>query len=347
MRNAPRRVIAIVAAVVTTLGLVPAAAFADPTIDHDPVQCIVAGSYPEFIANFSPSAEVASARLYFKASDTPDWYWVPFNTESAGGWKAVLPKPSPSLRQIDYYLSVFDPQNRPSNGNQYHPVVSTRTYCENQALTVAQPVDLEGIELAVGLVRVAQQVIPSGFFSEGIATTILADGTAVATSTAAQASSTAAAGGTSSSVAPGAAGSTAAAGGGLSTTAWVLGGVALAGGAAYAVSESQKDDSGGSSDSGALPCNQQTQSGGDTPVSLAVNLGKRSGTFGFLWQMQSVRDQMRVVYEGRQLFDTGCVSGSGSRSLSFSGSSRTVTINVQPNCAGGSNTYWEFTVTCP
>ncbi len=123
MRNAPRRVIAILAAVATTLGLVPAAAFADPIIDHDPVQCIVAGSYPEFIANFSPSAEVASARLYFKASDTPDWYWVPFNSEAAGGWKAVLPKPSPSLRQIDYYLSVFDPQNRPSNGNQYHPVV--------------------------------------------------------------------------------------------------------------------------------------------------------------------------------------------------------------------------------
>lgn len=250
MSTNPRKVISILAIVATTLGLLPSSAYAAPAIDHDPVQCIVAGSFPEFRANFSPGAEVANARLYFKASDTPDWYWVPFSSEATGDWKAVLPKPAPSLRQIDYYLSVFDPQGRPTNGEQYHPVVSTRTYCENQALTIAQPLDLERVELVVGLVRMAQQAIPSGFFSEGIATTVLADGTSVATANAAQAgTSTTTTTGASSGTAAGGAG-TAAASSGISTTAWVVGGVAIAAGAVAAASGGGDDGGGGSSSGG-------------------------------------------------------------------------------------------------
>ena len=47
------------------------------------------------------------------------------------------------------------------------------------------------------------------------------------------------------------------------------------------------------------------------------------------------------------LFDSGCVGSSGSENLAFDGGSSEVTVEVTPNCAGGSGTSWEFTVRCP
>jgi len=56
---------------------------------------------------------------------------------------------------------------------------------------------------------------------------------------------------------------------------------------------------------------------------------------------------MIVSYEGRSLFDTGCVGTSGSVLLSYSGSSSKVAVQVFPSCAGGSGTTWNYTVHCP
>lgn len=94
-------------------------------------------------------------------------------------------------------------------------------------------------------------------------------------------------------------------------------------------------------------CNTSQTAGGDTPESRDIELGKKSGTFTFTWDMYSIMDRMIVRYQGQTLFDTGCVSGGGSVDLSYSGQETFVTVDAQPNCAGDTGTSWEFSVGCP
>ena len=88
------------------------------------------------------------------------------------------------------------------------------------------------------------------------------------------------------------------------------------------------------------PCNQAVVPGGNTAETHRIGLGRTSGRFVFNYNTQSVKDRMIVRYEGRVLFDTGCVGTGGvvSRTLSFSGRSSVVEVEVVPNCAGGSGT---------
>jgi hypothetical protein len=100
----------------------------------------------------------------------------------------------------------------------------------------------------------------------------------------------------------------------------------------------------------ARPCNSQQIAGGDIPESRTIDLGRTSGVFGFAYDTASIEDRMVVRYEGRVLFDTGCVGTNGVRTqtISYSGNSSTVTVEVTPNCrVPGSGTAWAFAVSCP
>ena len=97
-----------------------------------------------------------------------------------------------------------------------------------------------------------------------------------------------------------------------------------------------------------LRCNNLQTSGGDLPESHTVDLGRTSGSFLFNWDMVSKKDRMAVKYEGRTLFDTGCVAGTGMQNIPFSGSATAITVAVTPNCeSAGTGTVWYFTVGCP
>lgn len=96
-----------------------------------------------------------------------------------------------------------------------------------------------------------------------------------------------------------------------------------------------------------VACGTTQVAGGDAPVTRTVQLGKKAGTFNFSYNTYSVQDRMVVTYQGRTLFDTGCVGASDSVNLAYSGTSTSVTVSVSPNCAGGSGTQWTFTVGCP
>lgn len=94
-------------------------------------------------------------------------------------------------------------------------------------------------------------------------------------------------------------------------------------------------------------CNTQQVAGGDTPDTRQVQMGQTSGTFQFFWETYSQRDQIIVSYNGTVLFDSGCVGASATQTLSYSGASSLITVQVVPNCAGGSGTAWNYTVYCP
>ena len=96
-------------------------------------------------------------------------------------------------------------------------------------------------------------------------------------------------------------------------------------------------------------CNTTQLAGQDTPETRTIQMGVTSGTFRFDYQTYTQQDQMLVKYQGATLFDTGCLGTGTTRTtnIPFSGSTSLVTIEVIPNCAGGSGTAWEFTVFCP
>ncbi len=140
---------------------------------------------------------------------------------------------------------------------------------------------------------------------------------------------------------------------GLSTAAVVgigLGtAVVIGGGAAAGIAAASSDDDDDEGPAGSVPCNQETQEGSNAPESHTIYLGQSSGTFIFQYDTVAVRDRMQVAYEGRVLFDSGCVGTRGDRRvpITYSGSAEVIRVNVFPNCSGGSFTSWSFTVNCP
>jgi tetratricopeptide (TPR) repeat protein len=103
----------------------------------------------------------------------------------------------------------------------------------------------------------------------------------------------------------------------------------------------------GPSDSPVGQCNEQQISGGDTADQRLIEMGQNAGTFSFFYQTYTVKDQIIVSYEGRQLLDTGCVGSSATTSLTYSGNSTQVFVEVIPNCEGSTGTSWTYTASCP
>lgn len=100
----------------------------------------------------------------------------------------------------------------------------------------------------------------------------------------------------------------------------------------------------------ARQCNEQNVAGGDIPDTRTIELGRTAGTFTFSYDTANIEDRMVVSYQGQPLFDSGCLGTDGTRTqtITYSGASTTITVQVTPNClTGGSGTFWEFRVSCP
>jgi len=100
----------------------------------------------------------------------------------------------------------------------------------------------------------------------------------------------------------------------------------------------------------ASACVAQERSGGDIAETRTIDLGRSSGTFLFSYETSvDTPDRMLVSYQGSPLFDTGCVALGSARAqpLTYAGTATTVTIQVMPNCSGGSRSSWFFKVSCP
>ncbi len=93
-------------------------------------------------------------------------------------------------------------------------------------------------------------------------------------------------------------------------------------------------------------CNDQQQAGKNVPEVHTIDLGQSFGTFQFDYQTFTEEDQIIITNGGRVIFNSGCVGESKSIQLQISGSP-IITVRVNPNCDGGTNTAWNFTVHCP
>ncbi len=162
-----RRPLALVAAlVVGGLGLTPAAvqvAEAGLQISHDPVDCLEAGKYPKLRACFSPAAQVARGRVYFRAHGTPDWYYVNMVPE-ADCFSGTLPRPQESLGGVDYYVEALGRDFAESLTPVHEPVVvDGGSQCQG---LFAPVLDKAKVVVASASGAIAA---PQGFLASGVA----------------------------------------------------------------------------------------------------------------------------------------------------------------------------------
>ena len=107
------------------VGLSPALAQSQGVeIDHKAVGCIVVGKYPKMNACFTPAAQLARGRVYFRPEGTPSWYYVEMKTDQPC-YTGILPKPGKKLvgKKIEYYVEGQDRTFNAARTAEYGPVV--------------------------------------------------------------------------------------------------------------------------------------------------------------------------------------------------------------------------------
>jgi hypothetical protein len=93
-------------------------------IDHKAVGCIVVGKYPKMNACFSPAADLARSRVYFRPEGVTNWYYVDMKSEQPC-FTGTLPKPGKKLvgKKIEYYLEAQNKAFEPARTAEFGPVV--------------------------------------------------------------------------------------------------------------------------------------------------------------------------------------------------------------------------------
>jgi hypothetical protein len=115
------------ATVLSLAVFVCAAAPAQPeavTIEHKAVGCIVAGQYPRVDACFTPAANLARSRVYFRPQGDPTWYYVDMKADQSC-FSGTLPRPGKKLvgKKIEYYVDAQDKAFVPARTAQFEPMV--------------------------------------------------------------------------------------------------------------------------------------------------------------------------------------------------------------------------------
>jgi hypothetical protein len=111
------------------------------------------------------------------------------------------------------------------------------------------------------------------------------------------------------------------------------------------------------------PCNAKVVAGNNDPVTHVVELGKTRGTVRFQINTFDVPDAFTVTYQGQALIPRTCTPTKNvvgcsvlgwccngifcEKNIPFQGFESTMTVRIEPNCAGTDHTGWEFFLSCP
>jgi len=111
------------------------------------------------------------------------------------------------------------------------------------------------------------------------------------------------------------------------------------------------------------PCNTKFFAGGSQEDVRQISLGKVAGVFEFTYTTFAIADQISILYQGKEIFNSGCTATGGyfeadavwvSKAISFQGdTSRNdasfVIVRVTPNCGinQSPDTAWQYTLKCP
>lgn len=364
------RVPSIAAASLATSLVLSGVAAAEIEIEHDALKKVNSGvrvGLESTISEKDGAGSIRDARAYFKTKPANRYYFVPLSSGGGSDYSGVLPAMAAGTESFEYFILARDSNDQ---------IVKTETWTvkikdDKKALARMEQRPPREVKIDVDQVQEAQDMVddarkvddadrakvareegePDPDRRVDVRTETLdapvqlagvddyinlqfvgpADviGPAAVEKAAVVGSSS---GGVGGAVLGGLVGATA------------IGAVAAGGGGGGGGSGG---GSASSASGGAAACNTQQVAGGDAAESRVIELGRTSGSFVFQYDTFSQQDRMIVTYQGGVLFDTGCVGASGAPTLNYAGSSTQVRVTVQPNCAGGTGTAWNFTVNCP
>jgi len=164
-----RKSVSVVSVVMTSLVFnafaLPAAAQA-PLITGAEKQCVLRVPYPLFDALVEPAGNVEVARIYFRAQQHPDYYWVKMEP-GATGFEAIIPAPSAETEAIVYYVEAVSKGFDSGRTDEFTVrVIDDEGDCDGEV--VALYTGPEPTIVVVGSTAGAA-AIPPGFAGAGIA----------------------------------------------------------------------------------------------------------------------------------------------------------------------------------
>jgi len=92
------------------IALVAVGAYAvadEPTLDHQPVECTVAGKNPRICAYVLDDGEIKRVRVYFRSDKRDAYYWSAMEFDGIQ-FCATLPLAKDNVQAIDYYVWAVD-----------------------------------------------------------------------------------------------------------------------------------------------------------------------------------------------------------------------------------------------
>jgi hypothetical protein len=143
-------------------------------INHDPLACVTPELAPEVDAAVLPGPDYDRGYVYFRAAGTEDYYYAKMDGPPQT-LAAVLPRPLPETRAVDYFLRAYDTQASTKKKGEWTPPVVRGTTCKSKGVAVGP----NGAGLTIGLTKKKQAPIPPGFNPKDIASVILVTGTIV------------------------------------------------------------------------------------------------------------------------------------------------------------------------
>ena len=139
------------------------------TILHDPIGCMIAGQFPLVNARIEPAAGVARARVYFRSSQSPNWYYVEMMPAEGGGFSGKLPRPRLEASPVTYYIQATTTEFGDAQTAEISSiVVEDAGECEDRALA---PIGPPG-EVTVFSAATGAAIAPAGFAAGGLALTL-------------------------------------------------------------------------------------------------------------------------------------------------------------------------------
>ena len=144
---------------------------AQPSIDHAALECIAPGQFAVVLSGIDPGEELQTAKVYFRSSLYPDFYYVEMTYEE-GRYVGILPQVSPETPRVVYYLEAIDSVFNSTRSHEFDPPV--KDPCDDDPAAAYLLGANPGI--VVGVTTAAQSALPPGFSAVGIIGTITAAG---------------------------------------------------------------------------------------------------------------------------------------------------------------------------
>lgn len=136
------------------------------SIEHAGVACLLAEQFPRFEAHVTAAESAAHTRVYFRASATPDWYFVEM-TGDGDVFSGVLPKPRRDVKQVEYYIEAVGTDFAQARTPEYQPRVVSPGQCAREGLGAEAESAASSSKVAVGSLT-GKRTVPDGFSSAGI-----------------------------------------------------------------------------------------------------------------------------------------------------------------------------------